>query len=100
MLPPLVLLLLAIATVVGGIVLPRLNAFLALVAGALVVSLLAAGEPADKVARVAEGFGRTAGSIGIVIALASIIGTAMMESGAADRVVRADARWSVPEPEV
>ena len=89
MLPPLVLLLLAIATVVGGIVLLRLNAFLALLVGALLVSLLAPGEPAAKVARVAEGFGRTAGNVGIVIALASIIGIAMMESGAADRVVRA-----------
>jgi GntP family gluconate:H+ symporter len=38
---------------------------------------------------VAEAFGRTAGNIGIVIALAAIIGKAMMESGAADRVVSA-----------
>jgi GntP family gluconate:H+ symporter len=89
MLPPLVILLIAVATVVGAIVLLRLNAFLALLAGAIIVSLLAAGAPATKIARVAEGFGKTAGSIGIVIALASIIGKAMMESGAADRIVQA-----------
>jgi GntP family gluconate:H+ symporter len=89
MLPPLLLLLLAMATVVGAIVLLRLDAFLALLVGALLVSLLAPGEPAEKVVRVAEGFGRTAGNVGIVIALASIIGAAMLASGAADRIVRA-----------
>src|SRR5207302_669930 len=56
---------------------------------AIVVSLLAPGEPAAKIARVAEGFGRTAGTIGIVIALAAIAGQAMLGSGAADRIVRA-----------
>ncbi len=35
------------------------------------------------------GFGDTAGGIGLVVALAAIIGTCMMGSGAADRVVRA-----------
>ncbi|MBT5690285.1 MAG: hypothetical protein HN675_10360 [Opitutae bacterium] len=35
-----------------------------------------------------RGFGDTAGGIGLVIALAAIIGTCMMGSGAADRVVR------------
>src|SRR2546430_4966952 len=68
----------------------RLNAFLALITAAIVVSLLAPGEPGVKIARVAEGFGRTAGTIGIVIALAGIPGKAIMVSGAADRVV-----WAV-----
>jgi GntP family gluconate:H+ symporter len=36
----------------------------------------------------ADGFGATAGKIAIVIALASIISTCLMESGAADKVVR------------
>ena len=35
------------------------------------------------------GFGNTAGGIGFVVALAAIIGTCMLGSGAADRVVRA-----------
>ena len=36
-----------------------------------------------------DAFGATAGAIGIVIALAAVIGEAMMRSGAADRIVRA-----------
>jgi gluconate:H+ symporter, GntP family len=86
---PLLILLVGMATILGGILGLRLNAFLALIAAAIVVSLLAPGEPAAKIARVAEGFGRTAGTIGIVIALAAITGQAMMDSGAADRIVTA-----------
>src|SRR5438093_7724517 len=86
---PLLILLVGMATILVGIVGLRLNAFLALITAAIVVSLLAPGEPAAKIGRVAEGFGRTAGTIGIVIALAAIAGKAMMDSGAADRIVRA-----------
>ncbi len=86
---PALILLVGMATILGAILLLRLNAFLALIIAAIVVSLLAPGEPAVKIARVAEGFGRTAGSIGIVIALAAIAGKAMMDSGAADRIVKA-----------
>src|SRR6266511_1501851 len=86
---PLLILLVGMTTILAGIVLLRLNAFLALITAAIVVSLLAPGEPAVKIARVAEGFGRTAGSIGVVIALAAIAGKAMMDSGAADRIVGA-----------
>jgi GntP family gluconate:H+ symporter len=86
---PILILLAGMAAILGGIIVLRLNAFLALLGAAILVSLLAPGEPAEKIARVAEAFGRTAGNIGIVIALAAIIGTAMMESGAADRIVHA-----------
>lgn len=41
------------------------------------------------ITRVAKAFGGTCGGIGIVIALAAVIGTCMMDSGAADRIVRA-----------
>jgi GntP family gluconate:H+ symporter len=87
--PPLLILAVGMATILVAIIALRLNAFLALVAAAIVVSLLAPGEAALKVARVAAAFGRTAGAIGIVIALAAIIGAAMLESGAADRIVQA-----------
>src|SRR2546426_943302 len=86
---PLLILRVGMATILAGILGLRLNAFLALVTAAIVVSLLAPGEPAVKIARVAEGFGRTAATIGNVIALAAIAGKAMMDSGAADRIVRA-----------
>lgn len=85
---PILILLVGMAVVVGTIVLLRLNAFLALIGGAILVSLLAPGDPAEKITRVAEAFGGTAAGIGIVIALAAIIGKAMMDSGAADRLVR------------
>jgi len=87
--PPILILLVGMAAVMGAILVLRLNAFLALIGAAILVSLLAVGEPATKITRVAEGFGRTAGGIGVVIALAAIIGSAMMRSGAADRIVRA-----------
>jgi gluconate:H+ symporter, GntP family len=38
--------------------------------------------------RVVSGFGTTAGKIGILIAMASIIGKCLLDSGAADRIVR------------
>jgi GntP family gluconate:H+ symporter len=82
--------------VLGGIVLLRVNAFLALLTAALVVSFLvgsdvpkAAAALTDPVVRVVDAFGATAGAIGIVIALAAVIGEAMMRSGAADRIVQA-----------
>ncbi|QNN21368.1 gluconate permease [Planctomycetales bacterium ZRK34] len=85
---PLLILLVGMVIVIGGIVALRINAFVALITAAIVVSLMAPGEWAMKIQRVAAAFGSTAASIGIVIALAAIIGKAMTDSGAADRVVR------------
>ena len=75
-------------TVILMITRMRMNAFIALISSAVVVSLLSPGALAEKMSRVAEAFGNTAGSIGIVIALAVVIGKCMMDSGAADRIVR------------
>ena len=86
---PLLILTIGIVTVLGMIIVLRLNAFLALITAALVVSLLAPGSIGNKAFRVADAFGSTAGKIGVVIALAAIIGQCMMDSGAADRIVRA-----------
>ena len=86
---PLLILGIGIAIVIGMIVVLRINAFVALITAAMIVSMLAPGPLAEKVSRVAEAFGKTAGGIGIVIALAVVIGKCMMDSGAADRVVRA-----------
>ncbi|MDA2927946.1 GntP family permease, partial [Acidobacteria bacterium AH-259-G07] len=94
--------------VVGGVLLLRLHAFLALLLGALVVSVLTPPGAIEQFAlekgisaiaakqlseatigeRVAQGFGRTCGQIGIIIAMASIIGTCLLKSGSADRIVR------------
>lgn len=45
---PIVILLVGMAVVIGAIVLLRLNAFLALIGAAILVSLLAPGETMDK----------------------------------------------------
>ena len=70
---PFVILLIGMATVIGMIIGLRINAFIALITAALVVSFLAPGEIGDKVGRVASAFGSTAGGIAIVIAMAAVI---------------------------
>jgi GntP family gluconate:H+ symporter len=85
---PLLILVIGIVVVIGLIIVLRVNAFIALISAAIIVSLLAPGEFADKINRVAVAFGDTVGKIGIVIALAAIIGKCLMDSGAADRIVR------------
>ena len=84
---PFLILLVGMVVILGAIIGLRMNAFLALLGAAIVVSFLAPGDPTLRITRVAEAFGRTAGSVGIVIALAAIVGTAMTQSGAADRIV-------------
>ena len=86
---PLIVLAIGIATIVGMITVLRINAFISLITSAILVSFLGPGEMATKVSRVAEAFGSATGNIGIVIALAVVIGKCMMDSGAADRIVRA-----------
>jgi len=86
---PFLTLFVGVAIVIGMIIGARLNAFLALITAAIVVSLMAPGEFAEKISRVALAFGESAGKIGIVIALAAVIGKCLMDSGAADRIVRA-----------
>ena len=88
MLNPLVILGLGMAAIVIMIVVFRLNAFIALIASAILVSLLSPGGAAEKIPRVAEAFGSSAGKIGIVIAMAAVIGKCLIDSGAADRIVR------------
>ena len=80
--------------VIGGILALRLHAFLALTLGALVVAAMTpVTEDVTIAARVASGFGTTAGKIGILIAMASIIGKCLLDSGAADRIVRTVLGW-------
>jgi len=85
---PIGILVIGVVLLIVMILVLRLNAFVALISSAIVVSLLSPGEFADKVTRVGQAFGSVTGSIGIVIALAAIIGKCMMDSGAADRIVR------------
>lgn len=109
---PLLLLAVGFLIVVGGITLARLHPFLALVIAAAGVSLLtpaaqieqallqqgvAAGAAATRAAeplgvKLGALFGRSAGQLGLLIALASIVGSALLASGAAERIVRATLR--------
>ena len=89
---PLFILLCGVLTVVGMIVFFRINAFLSLVAAALVVSFLTPLGPDkfwdDNVKDVCAAFGEMAGRVGILIAMGAIIGKCMLDSGAADRIIR------------
>lgn len=85
---PLLILAIGIVTVVGMIIVLRVNAFIALITAALLVSLLSPGDWGGKMERVAASFGGFVGRIGIVIAMAAVIGKCLMDSGAADRIVR------------
>jgi GntP family gluconate:H+ symporter len=94
---PFVVLMIGIVFVVGAIVGLRIHAFLALIFAAILVGLLSGVvldpdsglHPSVQVLRqTATEFGRTAGNIGIIIVLASIIGKCLMDSGAADAITR------------
>ncbi|UCC98222.1 MAG: hypothetical protein JSW66_20545 [Phycisphaerales bacterium] len=85
---PLLILIIGIVAVIGMIIGLRVNAFIALITAAILISLLAPGDLSQKVARVADAFGGVVGAIGIVIALAAVIGKCLMDSGAADQIVR------------
>jgi len=93
---PLWLLLIGIASVLGMIIGFKLNAFLALIISALIVSLgvgwMDGQDAADRMSAVVDAFGSAAGAIGIAIAMAAIIGKCMLDSGAADRIVRGSVR--------
>jgi len=86
---PLIKLGVGVAVVLGLIIVFKVNAFIALIAAAMVVSLIAPGDVGGKIGRVASAFGSSAGGIGIVIAMAAVIGKCMLDSGSADRIVRA-----------
>ncbi len=108
----LLILAVGVAVVLGGILLLRLHAFLALIFAALLVATMTTPEMLGNYAtqkdltaaeldslqkqtiggRVATEFGNTAAKIGILIAMASIIGKCLLDSGAADRIVRSAMR--------
>ncbi len=91
--PPLVILGVGMGTVLVLIIGGKIHPFIALTVAAMLVSMLAAGwlgqgNWATSISRVAAAFGTSAGNIGIVIGMAAVIGKCMLDSGAADRIVR------------
>ena len=132
---PLIILLIGMAYVIGGVLLLRLHAFVALIVGALVVGVLATPGAIEQsvmndtriekdilkqatnrlgqddsnltnlvqelhktkakhtasqsvISRVTGAFGKACGSLGILIAMAAIIGKCLLESGGAERIIR------------
>jgi len=93
---PFAVLAISVGLIITLITVLRVHAFMALILAAFAAGLLAKslpGEPekshwVQAVELTASEFGVTAGKIGVVIALAAIIGMCLMESGAADKVVR------------
>ena len=103
------ILFVGIVIVVGGIIGFKLHPFLALLLAAVAVAVLTpvsvveqfyilkGSTPAEalKLAhkslgeRIATEFGNTCTKIGILIAMSAIIGKSMLESGAAERIIRA-----------
>jgi GntP family gluconate:H+ symporter len=101
---PFVVLAVSVAFIIIGISKLRMHAFVALVLAAMLAGLMTNKESWDIVQKdgksktmssmvgvvemVSKGLGDTARDIAISIALAAIIGMCLMESGAADKVVR------------
>ncbi len=106
---PIFILFVGVVIVVGGIIGLKLHPFLSLLLAAIAVALLTptlsveqffiakGGSSADalKLAhksigeRIGTEFGNTCAKLGIVIACAAIIGKAMLDSGAAEKIIRA-----------
>ncbi len=86
---PLAILIIALAIVIGGVLVFRLHPFVILIMAAFAVALLTPADTALPSAgqRVAEGFGKTCLDIGIVIAMASVLGTCLSAAGGARRIV-------------
>ncbi|MDZ4848131.1 MAG: SLC13 family permease [Pirellulaceae bacterium] len=89
---PLITAAVGIATVLALMIVFKCNAFLALIAAALVVAILGGIGGSDPMSEVAAALGSTAGSISILIAMAAVVGKCMLDSGSADSIVNAAVR--------
>jgi len=102
---PFAVLAICLAAIIVLVSVVRVHAFFALIIAAILAGVLTHQLPGEtgtlpgtpKKERshwvqaaelTTEGFGNVAAKIGVVIALASVIGTCLVESGAADKVVR------------
>ncbi len=89
---PFAVLGLSVAFIVLAITKLKLHPFFALICAAFIAGWLSSGGSLAKMAKavdtVSTGFGNTAAGVGVVIALASLIGMCLMDSGAADQIVR------------
>ncbi|BCY07788.1 GntP family permease [Actinoplanes sp. L3-i22] len=80
--------LLGIAVVVVLIAWAKWHPFLALILGTATLGLVAGAAPAKIVTSFTTGLGSTVGSVGVLIALGSMIGALLTQSGGADGIVQ------------
>jgi GntP family gluconate:H+ symporter len=80
--------LLGIVVVILLIAWAKWHPFLALILGSAVLGLVAGVGPGDIVTSFTTGLGTTVGTVGLLIALGSMIGALLAESGGADSIVR------------
>jgi GntP family gluconate:H+ symporter len=78
---------LGIAAVIVLIAWAKWHPFLALVVGTAILGLVAQLGPSKTVTSFSTGLGSTVGSVGLLIALGSMIGALLAESGGADGIV-------------
>lgn len=87
---PLIAFVVGLATTILLLVRFKLPAFIGLVLSTFVVGIVAPGVPLTDVAgETATAFGDTLAGVGIPILMAAVIGKTMLESGAAERIIRA-----------
>jgi GntP family gluconate:H+ symporter len=79
--------LLGIAVIVVLITVVKLHPFLGLIFGAVTVGVVAGEEFATVLTSFANGFGKTAASVGILIALGAMFAKLLADSGGADEIV-------------
>ena len=79
--------LVGIAVIVLLITIFKLNPFLALIFGGFTVGSVAAQAPATTLSWFTKGFGDTAASVGILIALGAMFAKLLADSGGADEIV-------------
>lgn len=76
-----------IAVIVVLITVVKLNPFLGLIFGAVTVGVVAGEDFATVLASFSNGFGKTAASVGILIALGAMFAKLLADSGGADQIV-------------
>ncbi|MDA8368459.1 MAG: SLC13 family permease [Nocardiopsaceae bacterium] len=81
-------LVLGVAAVIAIIVWSRLDAFVGLLAGALVTGAVAGVPATELIEHITTGFGSTLAGIGIVIVLGVMIGKILEETGGADALAK------------
>jgi GntP family gluconate:H+ symporter len=76
----------AIATVIGLVVVLKLHPFLALTIGALLMGVLAGLAPDKLIDSFTGGAGATLGTVGVILGLGTMLGKLLAESGGAERI--------------